>query len=181
MAKLNGLSLKQKTFCHEYIVDFNATQSAIKAKYSEKTAGSMGAENLKKPEIQAYIDELTRQKLVVADLTKEKILEELMALAFVDTSKIFNEDGSPKPIHKIDKKTVKAIAGIKTISTKGGVEILEYKLYDKGASIDKLMRHTSLYEPTKIDANVSIDNELIINIVQAVKPEQNNINNSDVD
>ncbi|MCI5891824.1 MAG: terminase small subunit [Clostridiales bacterium] len=48
---------KQKRFCDEYLVDCNATQAAIRAGYSEKTAHSIGAENLIKPELKTYIDE----------------------------------------------------------------------------------------------------------------------------
>lgn len=52
------LTEKQKRFCEEYLIDLNATQSAIRAGYSEKVAYSIGSENLKKPEIQNYITEL---------------------------------------------------------------------------------------------------------------------------
>jgi phage terminase small subunit len=47
---------KQKRFCDEYLIDTNATQAAIRAGYSEKTAYAIGNENLNKPEIRAYID-----------------------------------------------------------------------------------------------------------------------------
>lgn len=46
---------KQKKFCAEYLIDLNATQAAIRAGYSAKTAYSMGSENLKKPEIAKWI------------------------------------------------------------------------------------------------------------------------------
>lgn len=46
---------KQKKFCDEYLKDRNATQAAIRAGYSKKTAYSIGNENLKKPELKAYI------------------------------------------------------------------------------------------------------------------------------
>ena len=48
---------KQQRFVEEYCVDWNATQAAIRAGYSEKTAYSIGGENLKKPEIEAAISE----------------------------------------------------------------------------------------------------------------------------
>ena len=48
---------KQKKFCDEYIIDCNATQAAIRAGYSEKTAYSMGQRLLKNVEIKACIDE----------------------------------------------------------------------------------------------------------------------------
>jgi len=45
-------------FCREYLRDFNATQAAIRAGYSKKTSYSIGEENLRKPEVQEYIEEL---------------------------------------------------------------------------------------------------------------------------
>ncbi len=49
------LTQKQKRFCEEYIKTANASASAVAAGYSKKTAGAIGAENLKKPQIAAYI------------------------------------------------------------------------------------------------------------------------------
>ena len=58
------LNEKQKMFCEEYIIDLNATQSAIRAGYSEKTAYSIGQRLLKKVEVQIYIDVLMEQKKI---------------------------------------------------------------------------------------------------------------------
>ena len=46
-----ALTDKQEMFCREYLVDLNATQAAIRAGYSDKTARSVGNENLTKPDI----------------------------------------------------------------------------------------------------------------------------------
>lgn len=66
MAKLTE---KQQRFCDEYLIDLNATQAAIRAGYSEKTAGVIGGENLKKPYIQNYIQERmeAKEKQLIAD------------------------------------------------------------------------------------------------------------------
>lgn len=53
-----ALTDKQELFCAEYIVDFNATQAAIRAGYSEKTAYNIGWENVRKREIQERIKQL---------------------------------------------------------------------------------------------------------------------------
>ena len=50
------LTAKQERFCEEYLIDLNATQAAIRAGYSVESAGSIGSENLTKPEIRARID-----------------------------------------------------------------------------------------------------------------------------
>lgn len=63
------LNQKQKRFAEEYMVDSNATQAAIRAGYSKKTARSIGAENLTKPDIKAYIERLAGElkKKSIAD------------------------------------------------------------------------------------------------------------------
>ncbi len=57
------LTEKQKRFCEEYLVDLNATQAAIRAGYSKKSAYSIGEENLKKPKIRNYICELKQYEV----------------------------------------------------------------------------------------------------------------------
>lgn len=52
MAKMTA---KQQRFCDEYLIDLNATQAAIRAGYSEKTAQVISAENMTKPAIKEYI------------------------------------------------------------------------------------------------------------------------------
>ena len=66
MAKLTD---KQEMFCKEYIIDLNATQAAIRAGYSEKTANEQGCQNLAKLNIQERIAELKedREKRLVID------------------------------------------------------------------------------------------------------------------
>jgi phage terminase small subunit len=51
------MNAKQKRFCDEYLVDCNATQAAIRAGYSPKTAYAAGSNNLKKPKLREYIDQ----------------------------------------------------------------------------------------------------------------------------
>lgn len=71
---------KQKRFCEEYIIDCNATQAAVRAGYSEKTAYSMGQRLLKKVEVQNYIAELmnTVKRDTIAKATE--VMEYLTAV-----------------------------------------------------------------------------------------------------
>lgn len=61
MANDSNLTLKQKRFADEYIITANATQAAIKAGYSKKTAYQTGAENLRKPQIKSYLDKRLKE------------------------------------------------------------------------------------------------------------------------
>jgi len=73
------LTAKQQRFVAEYLIDLNATQAAIRAGYSEKTAGSVGGENLKKPEIaaaiQASMNQRTERTQVDADYVLRTIVD----------------------------------------------------------------------------------------------------------
>lgn len=59
---MNKLNAKQVRFCEEYLVDLNATQAAVRAGYSEKTAKEIGCENLTKPNIAEYVAELKQKR-----------------------------------------------------------------------------------------------------------------------
>ena len=56
------MTAKQKRFCDEYLIDLNATQAAIRAGYSKKSAYAIGEQNLKKLELQNYIEERLKEK-----------------------------------------------------------------------------------------------------------------------
>ena len=71
------LNERQKAFCEYYASSFNATESAIKAGYSKKTARAIGAENLTKLDIQTYIEELTRKPKNSRIATIDEVLEYL--------------------------------------------------------------------------------------------------------
>ena len=78
----NELEPKQKSFCEQYLVDNNATQAAIRAGYTERSASSMGYENLKKPKIQKYISELKEARSLRTQVTADRILQELAKIGF---------------------------------------------------------------------------------------------------
>lgn len=74
---MKKLTIKQTKFADEYIISGNATQAAINAGYSEKTARKIGSENLTKPDIKAYIDERMKK------LEEEAIADQAEVLKFL--------------------------------------------------------------------------------------------------
>lgn len=64
-----GMTAKQQRFCDEYLIDMNATQAAVRAGYSKKTARVIGQENLTKPAIREYIEKrmAEKEKALIAD------------------------------------------------------------------------------------------------------------------
>ena len=71
---MNKLNPKQTQFCKEYLIDLNATQAAIRAGYSEKTARKIGSENLSKPDIATFIQSLMEQRSESTGITAEYVL-----------------------------------------------------------------------------------------------------------
>lgn len=75
VVKLTG---KQKRFIEEYLIDLNATQAAIRAGYSEKTAYSIGEENLKKPDIKRAIEEAQLSRSSRVQITQDDVIRMLI-------------------------------------------------------------------------------------------------------
>ena len=74
-----ALTDKQKRFCDEYLIDLNATQAAIRAGYSKKTARQTATENLSKPYIQKYIKERMDEKENELIADQDEVLRYLTA------------------------------------------------------------------------------------------------------
>ena len=73
--------MKQRRFVDEYIISGNATEAAIKAGYSKKTANVIAAENLTKPSIQKYIESKTKKKTEDTENSIEEVIRLLYETA----------------------------------------------------------------------------------------------------
>ena len=78
--KLAKLTTKQQKFADEYIISGNATQAAIEAGYSKKTANRIGSENLSKLDIKKYIDERLKEIESAKTATQQEVLEYLTSV-----------------------------------------------------------------------------------------------------
>lgn len=74
------LTAKQQRFCDEYLIDLNATQAAIRAGYSEKTARQIGTENLSKPAIAEYIEKRMAEKEDALIAKQDEVMKYLTAV-----------------------------------------------------------------------------------------------------
>jgi phage terminase small subunit len=71
-----ALNPKQIRFVEEYLIDLNATQAAIRAGYSRKTAYAIGSENLRKPEIKAALQAAHAVVTTKVKITKDYLIEQ---------------------------------------------------------------------------------------------------------
>lgn len=146
---------KLMVFAHEYITNGgNGSQAAIKAGWSAKTAGQAANRALKNAYVQ---DALKQHRQRLADelstkhgLTVDHILGELRRLALSDVRKLFNSDGSMKPLHELDDDTAAMVAAVDVQEMKADGEVYglvkKVKLWDKNSALDKAMKHLGLFE-----------------------------------
>ena len=156
MAKAK-LTSKQRIFIAEYLIDGNATRAAIAAGYSEKTARSIGQENLTKPDIASEIERRQQKRIAKLEITEEKVLQELALMGFarMDNYIGVNELGDPF----IDLSAIKDDSGLAAAvqeitvdeytegrgEDKREVKRVKFKLADKRGSLELLGKHLKLF------------------------------------
>jgi phage terminase small subunit len=155
------LTAKQRAFVNEYLVDLNATQAAIRAGYSPKTANVQGAENLTKPNVTQAIEKAMELREKRTEITADRVLAELAKIAFADGSDFASlvtretEDGPVTDVVFYDTDTLPkdkkaAISAIK--KTKYGIAV---ETYDKIKALELIGRHLAMFTDK---LNVSSDN-----------------------
>lgn len=155
------LTRKQQVFVAEYIRCWNASEAARRAGYSQRTAGSIGAENLTKPEIQEAI----QAKLAEVHMSADEALKLQADIARADVGDIMEattfgynfdmrkakETGFTKLIKKVKQKTV-TIMGKGEDSEDTEIHTLEIELYDAQAAIrDVLKIHGKFVEKVEVN------------------------------
>lgn len=80
----NKFTAKQRTFIEEYLVDLNATQAAIRAGYSVKTANVIGSQNLSKLNIQTAIQKAMVKAAEKASVTVDEVIAGIKEIAFAE-------------------------------------------------------------------------------------------------
>jgi phage terminase small subunit len=106
------LSLKQIAFVDEYMKDRNATQAAIRADYSEKTARQIGCRLLTNVHIRAEVAKRTEEYTRTAGLTAQWALERIKRIADADLRKCFDDKGNLLDATEWPDDVAGAIAGM---------------------------------------------------------------------
>lgn len=141
-----ALTPKQQRFVEEYLIDLNATRAAKAAGYSEKSAHSIGQENLIKPEIAAAIQEAFEARSKRTQITADRVLEELSRLAFSNMQD-FVEWGpngvSLKFSEELTEDAARCVAEVsESRSDTGGT--IRFKLHNKLGALEKAMQHLGM-------------------------------------
>lgn len=138
------LTEKQKRFAEEYLIDLNATQAAIRAGYSVKTADQQASRMLTNVKVQQAIAEKMAERSRRTGINQDRVLTELAKIAFVNADDVINaQDATTKEGASRDD-----LAAIQSIKVKkigeDGVE-REIKLADKLKALEMLGRHLGMW------------------------------------
>lgn len=177
VARLNE---RQERFCNEYLIDLNATQAAIRAGYSERTAAAQAARLLTNVNIQTYIQQRKQDRVERTEITQDMVLRELALIAFSNTADyisvvekqatvndesgvqipLFDEDGKPvmyrtvEPVltAELTEDQKRALAIIKK-----GRDGFDVKPYDKVRALELLGKHLGMFTD-KVEMSGQVNN-----------------------
>lgn len=156
----DDLTAKQKRFCEEYVIDWNATRAAKMAGYSEATAYSIGNENLKKPEIQAYIEHIQKDLAKLCGVSAAMIINEAKKLAFTNLSDFKEDWMTEKDFDKLTSEQKAALSEIvyeSRITKEGTNTIVKFKLHDKIKGMELLNKMLGFNSPERIEQNTKTE------------------------
>lgn len=161
MAKLIA---KRKRFVEEYLIDLNATQAAIRAGYSPKTANEQGARLLANVSVQEAVAKAMAERSKRTGANQDRVIQELARIAFVNPRNVIDsEDGSVrKDATEDDLACIQAVKVKTTDGEKGKSVEREVKLNDKMKALELLGKHLGMFKDkieldTDMELNITID------------------------
>lgn len=176
------LTAKQQRFCDEYLIDLNATQAAIRAGYSKRTANEQGARLLANVSVQKYLQKRKTDRIERTEITQDMVLLELANIAFSNAADYaavvekdvtiegnhgeiitaLDADGNPlkyrtvEPVLTADltESQKRALSVIKK-----GRDGFEIKPYDKIRALELLGKHLGMFTD-KVEVTGEVNNPM---------------------
>lgn len=151
-----ALTPKQERFVAEYLIDLNATQAAIRAGYSAKTAGAVGHENLRKPEIAKAVQEAMKAREQRTEITQDRVLQELAKLGFANMHDYMRITPEGEPVADLSQLSRDQAAAITEFTVEDftdgrgedarDVRRVKFKLADKRAALVDIGKHLGMFK-----------------------------------
>ena len=154
------MTARQQRFAEEYLIDLNATQAAIRAGYSVKTAKEIGAENLTKPNIEAAISRALAERSRRTGVTADRVIAELAKIAFANIADVANFDNASaqEEANRDDTAAIQSVWAKRIPVEDGYITERVMKLHDKVKSLDLLGRHLGIFnDKLTLDGLVQIN------------------------
>jgi phage terminase small subunit len=142
------LTERQERFAEEYLVDLNATQAAIRAGYSRKTARTIGPRLRRLPHVMARIERGMAERTERVRIEQDRVVAELARLAFSDVREFARWDEGGVRVRESEALGPDQSACIAEIVESPGKDgpRLKVKLHGKTRALEVLGRHLGLFE-----------------------------------
>ena len=140
-----ALTEKQKRFAEEYLIDLNATQAAIRAGYSAKTANEQGSRLLANVSIQKAISKAIAERSCRTKISQDRVVNELAKIAFLNIADLIDQNGNMKS--NVSRDDMAGIEWMRSrgIETENGyVKETEFRLTSKLKALELLGRHLGM-------------------------------------
>ena len=165
---LPELNDRQKAFCKEYCYDWNGTQAAIRAGYSEDSAKEIASQNLTKLNIQAYIQIIKNDLELLCGISRKRVMDEHLKLAFSSIAHLHNTWIERKEFEKLTEDQKSCIAEITTQvkhytpkdASDYDIEFIKIKLYDKQKALDSISKMLGYDAAVKVEQRTIIESQL---------------------
>jgi phage terminase small subunit len=148
--KKKVLTPKEAAFVEQYLVDLNATQAAIRAGYSAKTAASIGFQNLTKLHIRAAIDKAQKRRAKRLEMRQDRAIAEAWAIAIADARELvevhISDDGKSVRTVLRDTRYLSPQAAALYAGAKQGKYGVEIQMHSKLGALEMVFKHLGLYE-----------------------------------
>ena len=151
--RADDLSARRAVFLREYLISRNATQAAIKAGYSEKTAAQQGNRLLRNVQIAEAIRQEDERALAAARVTQDAIIGELARIAFGDPRKVMEWGPTGVKLKKSDELSdadAAIVAEVSETRTETGGSI-KLKTHNKVDALKELAKLKDLYPKDEKD------------------------------
>ena len=140
-----NLTPKQQRFVEEYLIDLNATQAAIRAGYSEKTARDIGCENLAKPNIAKAIEEAQNKRQEQTKIDAAYVLKRLVEIDQMDVLDIMDDQMKIRPVNEWPKVWRQYVVNLENLELSDGEGCFKkIKWPDKVKNLELLGKHVSV-------------------------------------
>ncbi|MFW9297949.1 terminase small subunit [Glaesserella parasuis] len=140
------LTDKQQRFVEEYLIDLNATQAAIRAGYSEKTARSIGQRLLTFVDIQEAIQEAQNKRAERVNVTQDDVLKGLLEIISMSTGK---QKITETELSKVDGSIVPM-----------DVEKVCFEPHSANKALELLGKHLGMFKD-KVEVSADVTNKTI--------------------
>lgn len=153
------MTLKQERFVEEYLIDLNATQAAIRAGYSPKTAQEQASRLLSNVKVQTAISKAQAERSRRTGINQDRVIREIAKLAFLNPVDVIDMDEATVKgeAHRDDTACIASVK-VKNIPTEDGAIIeREVKTYDKLKALELLGRHLGMFnDKVKVEGTVPV-------------------------